>query len=49
MHYCALMRVLGPAGVRRGKTSVTTVSKAKEPCPPDKVNREFRVSRPKAL
>ena len=37
------------AGVRRGKTTVTTVSNPKAPCPLDKVNREFRVSRPNAL
>jgi len=44
-----LMRTMGLAGVRRGKTTVTTVSNPKAPCPLDKVNREFRVSRPNAL
>ena len=44
-----LMRVMGRAGVRRGKTCVTTVSNPKAPRPLDKVNREFRVSRPNAL
>ena len=39
----------GVAGIRRGKTCVTTVSNPKAPCPLDKVNREFRVSRPNAL
>jgi putative transposase len=44
-----LMRTMGLAGVRRGKTTVTTVSNPNAPCPLDKVNREFRVSRPNAL
>jgi transposase InsO family protein len=44
-----LMRTMGLAGVRRGKTTVTTVSNPKAPCPLDKVNREFWVSRPDAL
>lgn len=44
-----LMRAMGLAGVRRGKTTVTTVSDPKAPCPLDKVNRAFRVSRPNAL
>ncbi|MEZ5742899.1 MAG: IS3 family transposase [Sphingomonadaceae bacterium] len=44
-----LMKEMGLAGVRRGKTTVTTVSNPKTPCPLDKVNREFRVSRPNAL
>lgn len=35
--------------MRRGKKTVTTVSKPKTPCPLDKINREFRVSRPNAL
>jgi transposase InsO family protein len=43
------MRVMRLAGVRRGKTCVTTVSNPKAPRPLDKVNREFRVSRPNAL
>ena len=44
-----LMRAMGLAGVGRGKTTITTVSNPKAPCPLDKVNREFRVSRPNAL
>jgi len=44
-----LMRTMGLAGVRRGKTTITTVSNPKAPCPLDRVNREFRVSRPNAL
>jgi putative transposase len=43
-----LMRRMGLAGIRRGKT-ITTVSNPKAPCPLDKVNREFRVDRPNAL
>ena len=43
------MRGLGLAGIRRGKTTITTVSNPKAPCPLDKVNREFQVSRPNAL
>ena len=44
-----LMRTMGLAGIRRGKTCITTVSNPKVPCPLDKVNREFRVTRPNAL
>lgn len=44
-----LMKGMGLAGIRRGKTCVTTVSNPKVPCPLDKVNREFQVSRPNAL
>jgi len=44
-----LMRAMGLAGVRRGKKTVTTISNPKTPCPLDKVNREFQVSRPNAL
>jgi putative transposase len=44
-----LMRGMGLAGIRLGKTTITTVSDPKAPCPLDKVNREFRVSRPNAL
>ncbi|MFN9497368.1 MAG: IS3 family transposase [Sphingomonadales bacterium] len=44
-----LMAAMGLEGVRRGKTTVTTVSNPKAPCPLDKVNREFRVERPNAL
>ncbi|MDY7523063.1 IS3 family transposase [Sphingomonas sp. 10B4] len=44
-----LMRAMGLAGVRRGKTTITTVSNPKAACPLDKVNRQFRVTRPNAL
>src|SRR3546814_7293697 len=40
-----LMRAMGLAGVRRGKKTITTISNPKAPCPLDKVNRAFRVSR----
>ena len=43
------MQGMGLAGIRRGKTCVTTVSNPKASCPLDKVNREFQVSRPNAL
>ena len=43
------MRTMGLAGVRQGKTTVTTVSNLQASCPLDKVNREFRVRRPNAL
>ena len=36
-----LMQALGLAGVRRGKTTVTTISNPKAPCPLDRVNREL--------
>jgi transposase InsO family protein len=44
-----LMRVMGPAGARRAKTTIAAVSNPKAQCPLDKVNRELRVSRPNAL
>jgi transposase InsO family protein len=44
-----LMRTMGLAGIRRGKKTITTVSNPKAPCPLDKVNRAFKVSRPNAL
>ena len=44
-----LMHAMGLAGVRRGKTTITTVSNPKAACPLDKVNREFKVNRPNAL
>ena len=44
-----LMRGLGLTGIRRGKTTITTVSNPKVLCPLDRLNREFRVSRPNAL
>ncbi len=43
------MRAMGLAGVHRGKKTITTISNPKAPCPLDKVNRAFRVSRPNAL
>lgn len=43
-----LMQAMGLAGIRRGRTTITTVSNPKAPCPLDKVNREFRISRPNA-
>lgn len=43
------MRAMGLAGVRRGNTTVTTVSNPKTPCSLDKVNCEFRVCRPNAV
>lgn len=44
-----LMKAMGLAGVRRGKSCVTTVPDRKAACPLDKVNREFKVKRPNAL
>ena len=44
-----LMKAMGLAGVRRGKSCVTTVPDRKALCPLDKVNREFKVQRPNAL
>ena len=44
-----LMRTMGLAGIRRGKKTITTVSNPKAPCPLDKFNRAFKVSRPNAL
>ena len=44
-----LMRTMGLAGIRRGKKTITTVSNAKTPCSLDRVNREFKVTRPNAL
>jgi transposase InsO family protein len=44
-----LMRSMGLAGIRRGKKTITTVSNPKAPCPLDKVNREFKVTRSNAL
>ncbi|TDW59533.1 transposase InsO family protein [Novosphingobium sp. PhB55] len=44
-----LMHVMGLAGIRRGKKTITTISNPKAPCPLDKVNREFHVARPNAL
>lgn len=44
-----LMRRLGLQGVVRGKPIKTTVSDKANPCPLDKVNRQFRAERPNAL
>ena len=44
-----LMRLAGLRGVRRGKPVQTTVSDAKAPCLPDRVNRQFQAQRPKEL
>lgn len=44
-----LMRTMGLAGIRRGKSCVTTISNPEAPCLLDKVNREFKVARPNAL
>jgi transposase InsO family protein len=44
-----LMAAVGLAGVRRGKKPITAASDPKAPCLLDKVNPEFRVSRPNAL
>ena len=44
-----LMRAMGLAGVRRGKSCITTVPDRKALCPLDKVDREFKVQRPNAL
>nr|WP_174804479.1 IS3 family transposase [Martelella limonii] len=44
-----LMKDLGIQGVIRGKPQKTTVPDKKQPCPLDKVNREFRVPAPNML
>ena len=44
-----LMRRLGLAGVIRGKPVKTTVSDKAQPCPLDRVNRQFHAPRPNAL
>jgi putative transposase len=44
-----LMKQMGIAGVIRGKPVKTTVSNPAAPCPRDRVNRQFRATRPKAL
>lgn len=43
------MRVMGLAGIRRGKKTITAISNPSVLCAPNKVNREFRVTRPNAL
>ncbi len=44
-----LMREMGIRGVVRGKKIITTNPDAAQPCPDDKVNREFRAERPNQL
>ncbi len=44
-----LMRAMGLAGISRGRKTITTVSKSNALCPFDKVNREFKVTRPNVL
>jgi len=44
-----LMRVMGLAGIIRGKPVRTTISDKAAPCPLDHVNRQFHAPRPNAL
>jgi len=44
-----LMKAMGLKGVIRGKPVKTTIQDKKQPCPLDKVNREFRADRPNKL
>ncbi len=44
-----LMKRLGLVGVVRGKTMKTTISDKAQPCPLDRVNRQFRADRPNQL
>jgi len=44
-----LMKRLGLQGVIRGKGTETTVSDKSDPCPEDKVNRQFRAPAPNRL
>jgi putative transposase len=44
-----LMREMGLYGVARGKPHRTTVSDKVQPCPLDRVHRQFRAKRPNAL
>lgn len=44
-----LMKAMGMQGVVRGKKVVTTNPDASQPCPDDKVNREFAASMPNQL
>ena len=44
-----LMKRLGLQGVIRGKGTKTTVSDKSDPCPEDKVNRQFRAPAPNRL
>ena len=44
-----LMKGMGIKGVVRGRRIVTTNPDAARPCPEDKVNRQFKAARPRAL
>ena len=44
-----LMKVMGLQGVVRGKPVITTNPDASQPCPDDKVNREFKAQSPNQL
>ena len=44
-----LMRRLGLRGAVRGKRVRTTRSDAQQPCPQDRVNRQFKADRPNQL
>ena len=44
-----LMKIMGIQGVIRGKPHRTTIQDKKQPCPLDKVNRQFRVPGPNML
>ena len=44
-----LMRTMGLQGVVRGRRVRTTISNAAAPCPLDRVNRQFKATRPNAL
>ncbi len=44
-----LMKVMGIQGIIRGKPHRTTIPDKKQPCPLDKVNRQFRVPAPNML
>ena len=44
-----LMKRLGLSGVVRGKTVKTTISDKAQPCPLDRVNRQFQAERPNQL
>jgi len=44
-----LMREMGIGGVVRGKKVITTNPDAAQPCPDDKVNRQFKAERPDQL
>ena len=44
-----LMKRFGLQGVRRGKVVRTTVPDKAQPCPLDRVNRQFKAERPNQL